>query len=101
MNKILYIINDLDFFISHRLPIAVAAKKAGHKIYIGSSSNSKNIRKIKRLGFKFYPIPISRSKKNLLKVAKYIDFGSQLIVPEALHAHQRWPSRLGYGSLQN
>ena len=67
MNKILYIINDLDFFISHRLPIAVAAKKAGHKIFIGSSSNSKNIRKIKGLGFKFYPIPISRSKKNFFK----------------------------------
>ena len=44
---------------------------------------------------------VALSKENLLKVAKFIDFGSRLIVPEALHAHQRWPSLLGYGSLQN
>ena len=37
---------------------------------------------------------IALSIDNLLKVAKFIDFGSQLIVPESLHAHQRWPSQL-------
>ena len=52
---------------------------------------------------KVYPTQgcIALSKENLLKVARFIDFGSQLIVPETLHAHQRWPSRLGYGLLQN
>ena len=44
---------------------------------------------------------IALSKENLLRVAKFIDFSSQLIVPEALHAHQRWPSRHGYGLPQN
>ena len=63
--KILYIINDLDFFISHRLPIAIAAKKAGYKIFISSSSVSKNLNIIKKYNFKFYPIPITRSKKNI------------------------------------
>ena len=37
---------------------------------------------------------IALSKSNLLKIAKYIDFGTQLIVPEILHDHQRWPSQL-------
>ena len=37
---------------------------------------------------------IALSESNLLKVAKYIDFGTQLIVPEILHDHQRWPSQL-------
>jgi len=37
---------------------------------------------------------IALSKDNLLKVAKFIDFGSRLIVPESLHAHQRWPNQL-------
>ena len=37
---------------------------------------------------------IALSIDNLLKVAKFIDFGSRLIVPENLHAHQRWPSQL-------
>ena len=37
---------------------------------------------------------VALSKSNLMKVAKYIDFGTQLIVPEILHDHQRWPSQL-------
>ncbi len=63
--KILYIINDLDFFISHRLPIAIKAKNAGNQIYISSSPVSKNLNLIKRYNFRFLPIPITRSKKNI------------------------------------
>ena len=37
---------------------------------------------------------VALSKDNLSKVAKFVDFGSRLIVPENLHAHQRWPSQL-------
>ena len=37
---------------------------------------------------------IALSIDNLLKVAKFVNFGSRLIVPESLHAHQRWPSQL-------
>ena len=44
---------------------------------------------------------IALSKQNLLRVAKFIDYGSRLMVPEALHAHQRWPSQHVYGLLQN
>ena len=36
---------------------------------------------------------VALSKDNLLKVAKFIDFGTQLIVPETLHAHQKWRTR--------
>ncbi len=44
---------------------------------------------------KVYPTEgcIALSKKNLLKVAKFIDYGSRLIVPEILHDHQRWPNQ--------
>ena len=44
---------------------------------------------------------IALSKENLLRVTKFIDYGSKLIVPEAFHAHQRWPNQLGYGLLQS
>ena len=44
---------------------------------------------------------IALSKENLLRVAKFIDFGSKLIIPETLHAHQRWPTQHGYGLPQN
>ena len=44
---------------------------------------------------------IGLRKDNLLRIAKFIDYGSRLIIPEVLHDHQRWPSQLEYGSLQN
>ena len=44
---------------------------------------------------------IALSKNNLFRVAKFIDFGSRLIIPETLNAHQRWPNQRGYGSHQN
>ena len=44
---------------------------------------------------------IALSKENLLKIAKFIDFGSQLIVPETLNAHQKLQRRPEYGSLQS
>ena len=44
---------------------------------------------------------IALSKSHLLIVAKHIDFGTQLIVSENLHDHQRWPSQPLYGSRQN
>ena len=36
---------------------------------------------------------VALSRHHLLIVAKFIDYGSRLIVPQTLHAHQRWPNR--------
>ena len=44
---------------------------------------------------------IGLSKHDLQRVAKFIDFGTRVIVPEVLHDHQRWPSRHEYGLRQN
>ena len=44
---------------------------------------------------------IALSKENLLRVAKFIDFGSQLIVPKTLHDHQRWPIQRVHGLPQS
>ena len=44
---------------------------------------------------------IALSQHNLLQVAKFIDFGTRIIVPEALHDHQRWLSQHEYGLRQN
>ncbi len=44
---------------------------------------------------------VALSKENLIRVAKFIDFGSQLIVPKTLHDHQRWPIRRAHGLPQN
>ena len=49
--RIIFLINELNFFISHRLPIAIELKKENHQILIISKylENSKNFIKIKTL----------------------------------------------------
>ena len=66
MKSILYIINDLDFFISHRLPLALAAKKNNFDVYICSAPNKKSEILRRKYGINFIPIPISRSKKKII-----------------------------------
>ena len=44
---------------------------------------------------------IALRKDNLLKVAKFIDFGTRLIIPENLYALQKWPNQREYGLRQN
>ena len=64
MKKILFIVNLDKFFVSHRLPIALAAQDAGYKIHIATQfTTEKN--KLKELGFSLHPLPIDRSSFNL------------------------------------
>ena len=64
MNKILFIVNLDKFFVSHRLPIALAAQKEGYKIHIATQfTTEKN--KLHQLGFTLHPLPIDRSSFNI------------------------------------
>jgi len=69
MNKkptILFLINELDFFISHRLWLADAAKKAGYEVHVAAASKSK-LQKSKKFDFVFHKLHISRSGINPVK----------------------------------
>ena len=35
--KILYVVNDLDFFISHRIVLAIKAVELGNTVYVASN----------------------------------------------------------------
>ncbi len=64
MKKILFVVNLDKFFISHRLPIALEAKKAGYEIHIATKfTTQKNL----FYGFDFFlhRLPIERSSLNL------------------------------------
>ncbi len=64
MKKILFIVNLDKFFVSHRLPIALAAQKAGYKIHIATQfTTEKN--KLQKLGFILHSLPIDRSSYNI------------------------------------
>lgn len=66
MKKILFVVNALEFFLSHRLPLAVAANKAGYKVHIASADGT-GVKKISQLGFEHHVIDIARSGQNPLK----------------------------------
>lgn len=66
MKKLLLIINTPDFFLSHRLPVALSARSNGYEVVVatgpGDSSSD-----IEALGFEYHPLSLSRSSQNPLK----------------------------------
>lgn len=64
-NTILFVVNTTSFFLSHRLPLAIAAKNAGFKVHVATSDSSK-ASLIKAQGFVHHPIALKRSGQNIL-----------------------------------
>lgn len=61
--RILYIINHMDWFWSHRLPLAMGAKALGYEVIVAAHGASKD-EKLKELGFK--GVELSPSNKGFL-----------------------------------
>lgn len=68
---ILFVVNTPEFFLSHRLPLAVAARASGFTVHIASGLGPA-CKKIFDLGFQHHLLPISRSGHNLLFELKTI-----------------------------
>ena len=67
--KILFLVNVDWFFISHRLPIAIAAAKKGFEVHVATSVTDKaDI--IKNSGFILHDIPISRGSTGPVSTVK-------------------------------
>jgi glycosyltransferase involved in cell wall biosynthesis len=62
--RILIVVNVDWFFLSHRLPIARAARDAGAEVVIAAADTGRS-EEIRREGFGFVPIPLSRSGTNI------------------------------------
>jgi glycosyltransferase involved in cell wall biosynthesis len=61
---LLFVVNTTGFFLSHRLPIAQAAKRAGYDIHVATASSESQV-ELANYGFSHHLIPISRSGVNL------------------------------------
>ncbi len=68
---LMIVVNDPGFFLSHRLPIAVAAKKAGLKILVVTKPGEQ-IETILANGFEHYSLPLTRSGKNIFSEIRVI-----------------------------
>lgn len=63
--KLLLTVNDAGFFLSHRLPIAVAARAAGYDVHVATAPGPA-VARIRAEGFPHHPVPLSRRGLNPL-----------------------------------
>jgi glycosyltransferase involved in cell wall biosynthesis len=64
--KILFVVNDAPFFLSHRLPLALAAREAGYEVHV-ATPDSPLSGVIQKHGLHFHAIPLHRSSTRLWK----------------------------------
>lgn len=66
--RILFVVNDTAFFISHRLPIAIKAREAGFDIHLAALEDGQS-HILERHDITFHPLRISRTGVNPLQDA--------------------------------
>jgi len=84
---IMFVVNPAVFFLSHRLPIALQAKKCGYEVHIATPFGSE-VQTIKDHGFVHHAIPFTRKGQNLIIELKVIIKLIRLFVhikPDLLH----------------
>ena len=57
--RLLYVVNDARFFLSHRLTLALAAAQTGYQIHV-ATPDSPAVERIRKFGFVFHPVLVSR-----------------------------------------
>ena len=62
---VLFVVNSPEFFLSHRLPLAVAVRATGFTVHIATGFGPA-CKEIAELGFEHHLLPISRSGRNPL-----------------------------------
>jgi glycosyltransferase involved in cell wall biosynthesis len=67
---LLFVINDLDFFISHRLPIALAAKAEGYDVHVAAPAG--NDAPLRAHGLVIHPIRLGRRSLNAFGEARVV-----------------------------
>lgn len=73
--KKLFLVVNVDwFFLSHRLPIAVAAKKKGYDVTVFAIEEGGHGNEIRGHGLKFVSLPTSRSGTNIFTELKVLVF---------------------------
>lgn len=86
--KKLYIVVNVDwFFLSHRLPVALAAQKAGWDVTIVTADTGQ-LKDIEAAGLKTINLPMSRSGMNIMEELKTLNFLRKLYAkekPDVIH----------------
>jgi glycosyltransferase involved in cell wall biosynthesis len=70
--KILFVVNDAPFFLSHRLPIALAARDAGYEVHVATPDSPAAVT-IQKHRLQFHTISLHRSNVRPWKEIRTID----------------------------
>lgn len=87
MNKLFIVVNVDWFFLSHRLPVALAAQKAGWNVTIITADTGK-LKDIEAIGLKTIDLPMSRSGMNIKEELGTLNFLRKLYKsdkPDVVH----------------
>lgn len=86
-NKLFIVVNVDWFFLSHRLPVALAAQKAGWDVTIVTADTGK-LKDIEAKGLKVINLPMNRSGMNIVEELKTLNFLRKLYKreqPDVVH----------------
>jgi glycosyltransferase involved in cell wall biosynthesis len=87
--KLLYVVNIPRFFVTHRLPLALAARQAGFEVHVATSDHDQeNIKHILDSGLPFHPLPLSQHGTSPLTELKTLNAIRKLyadLEPDLVH----------------
>jgi glycosyltransferase involved in cell wall biosynthesis len=87
--RLLFVVNTAHFFISHRLPLAVAASRAGFDVHVAAPGDDEEAQIITKAGCDFHPLTFPRANGGIIAEA-YAWFRIALLIarmrPNILHA---------------
>jgi glycosyltransferase involved in cell wall biosynthesis len=98
VNRILMFVVNVDwFFLSHRLPIALAAQQQGYKVHIATGLTNK-LDELQRYGFEVHPLAMDRSGSGLVNIWRtLVEFWVlfRVVRPDVVHLVTIKPILLG------
>ena len=62
----MFVVNNPAFFLSHRLPLALAAQAAGYTVHV-ATMGGESVARIEALGMTHHDVPMTRSGKQPLQ----------------------------------
>lgn len=90
MPRLLYLVNIPRFFVTHRLPLAEAARAAGYEVHVAAAAGDEtNAEIIRAAGFPFHPLPLRQHGVNPLRELRALLAIAGLLRrlrPQVLHA---------------
>ena len=85
----LFIVNTAHFFISHRLPLAIAALKKGFDVHVAAPGSQDEAQLVVEAGCDFHPLPFARGNAGFMAEACTFARIALLVArtqPNVLHA---------------